>query len=56
MDARLVAAVAAKARGESMNVTVECAGLGVSRQTFYKYLQRFKTDGVEGFFRGRGRR
>lgn len=33
-----------------MNVTAECVGLGVSRQTFYKYLARFRAEGVEGFF------
>jgi len=50
VDSRLAAAVAAKARGELMDVAAECAVLGVSRQTFYKYLARFRTEGVAGFF------
>jgi transposase InsO family protein len=50
VESRLVAAVAARARGEQVNVAVECAALGVSRQTFYKYLSRFRVEGVEGFF------
>lgn len=29
---------------------VECARVGVSTTTFYKYLARFKADGVAGFF------
>lgn len=33
-----------------VDVTAECARLGVSRQTFYKYLRRFRAEGVEGFF------
>jgi hypothetical protein len=33
-----------------MNVAAECVVLGVSRQTFYKYLARFRVEGVEGFF------
>lgn len=50
MDSRLVAAVAARARGESVNVAAECVAMGVSRQTFYKYLARFRAEGVDGFF------
>jgi transposase InsO family protein len=50
MDSRLAAAVAAKARGVPMNVAAECFVLGVSRQTFYKYLARFTAEGVDGFF------
>jgi transposase InsO family protein len=33
-----------------MNVTRVSAGLGVSTKTFYKYVNRFRTEGVEGFF------
>ncbi len=33
-----------------MNVAAECVALGVSRQTFYKYLARFRAAGVDGFF------
>ncbi len=50
MESKLAAAVAARARGESMNVAAECVVLGVSRQTFYKYLTRFRVEGIEGFF------
>jgi transposase InsO family protein len=38
------------ARGERVNVRAECAGLGVSTKTFYKYLARFRSEGVEGFY------
>jgi transposase InsO family protein len=55
VDSRLAAAVAAKARGEVLNVAAVSAGLGVSRKTFYKYLRRFEAEGVDGFFpRSRG--
>jgi hypothetical protein len=50
VDSRLAAAVAAKARGERVGVAAECRRLEVSRQTFYKYLDRFRRDGVNGFF------
>ena len=50
VDAKLAAAVAAKARGESFNVTGLCRELGISPKTFYKYLDRFRVEGVEGFF------
>ena len=50
VDSGLVAAVAAKARGERVGVAAECRRLEVSRQTFYKYLDRFRRDGVDGFF------
>jgi transposase InsO family protein len=50
VDSRLAAAVAAKARGERFSVKAACADLGVSRETFYKYLRRFRAEGVDGFF------
>jgi transposase InsO family protein len=50
VDSRLAAAVAAKARGEPVGVAAECVRLEVSRQTFYKYLDRFRREGVNGFF------
>ena len=50
VDSRLVAAVVAKARGDAVSVTAECAVLGVAPKTFYKYLRRFRAEGVEGFF------
>jgi transposase InsO family protein len=45
--AALVARVVA---GERLNVAAECVGLGVSRKTFYKYVARFRAEGVEGFY------
>jgi transposase InsO family protein len=36
--------------GERVNVRVQCAGLGVSPKTFYKYLARFAEEGIEGFY------
>jgi transposase InsO family protein len=50
VDSRLAAAVAAKAHGGGFSVRAACAELGVSRETFYKYLRRFRAEGVEGFF------
>jgi transposase InsO family protein len=50
VDSMLAAAVGAKARGERVDVAAECARLGISRQTFYKYLRRFTAEGVDGFF------
>jgi transposase InsO family protein len=50
VDSRLAAAVAAKARGVRFSVKAACADLGVSRETFYKYLRRFRAEGVDGFF------
>jgi hypothetical protein len=50
VDARLAGAVARFVGGEPMNVTAECASIGVSPKTFYKYVARFRAEGVEGFF------
>jgi Integrase core domain/leucine-zipper of insertion element IS481 len=50
VDARLAAVVARFVGGEPLNVSAECAALGVSTQTFYKYVRRFRGEGVEGFF------
>ena len=50
VDSRLAAAVAAKARGEVFSVRAVCAELGIAPKTFYKYLRRFRAEGVEGFF------
>lgn len=35
---------------KKMNVRAECVGVGISRSTFYKYVERFRAEGVEGFF------
>lgn len=50
VDARLAGVVARFAAGERLNVSAECLALGVTRQTFYKYLRRFQAEGVNGFF------
>lgn len=51
VDAKLAAAVAAfVADRRKFNVAAVCRELGVSRQTFYKYVRRFDTVGVEGFY------
>lgn len=51
MDAAVAAAVAAYvAPGPRQNVSAICRELGISRKTFYKYLNRFHSLGVEGFY------
>ena len=45
--ASLIARVAA---GAKVNVRAECAVLGVTPKTFYKYLHRFEAEGVAGFY------
>jgi transposase InsO family protein len=45
-----VALVARVHDGERVNVRAECAVLGVSAKTFYKYLARFELEGVDGFY------
>jgi transposase InsO family protein len=51
VDAGLAAAVAAYAApGSSMNVAATCRELGISTKTFYKYLERFRAEGVAGFY------
>jgi transposase InsO family protein len=51
VDAAVAAAVAGfVASGSSMNVAATCRGLGISRKTFYKYVARFRAEGVEGFY------
>jgi transposase InsO family protein len=46
----LASLVARYVAGEQMNVSGECDKLGVSRERFYKYVHRFKAEGVDGFF------
>jgi transposase InsO family protein len=36
--------------GESMNVKQRCVEVGISTTTFYKYVERFEAEGVEGFY------
>ena len=46
----VAALVARRVAGETFDVSAECARLGVSRKTFYKYVNRFAEEGVEGFY------
>jgi transposase InsO family protein len=50
VDPDFAAAVAAYAQGTRFDVSARCRELGVSRERFYKYLHRFRTEGIEGFF------
>ena len=51
VDAQLAGLVCRVAEGQRVNVTAECAALGVSRETFYKYLRRrYQLEGVPGLF------
>jgi leucine-zipper of insertion element IS481/Integrase core domain len=43
-----VAAMLARVGAGSVSVTVACAELGISRQTYYKYRARFDAEGVAG--------
>lgn len=46
----MAAAVAAYVGGERFDVTAKCVELKVARQTFYKYVRRFRAEGVDGFY------
>lgn len=46
----LAALVARRASGESFDVRAACAQIGIQPKTFYKYLARFKAEGVAGFY------
>lgn len=50
MGPEFASLIARVAGGEGVNVRAECASLGVSTKTFYKYLARFRAEGVEGFY------
>jgi hypothetical protein len=50
VDPEFAAAVAAYAQGARFDVTARCRRLGVSREQFYKYLHRFRVEGIDGFF------
>lgn len=49
VDPRLAALVARHVDGELFNVTAECAAVGFTTKTFYKYRRRFVAEGPEGF-------
>ena len=46
---KVMAAVMAFVAGEAMNVQKVCSEAGVSRQTFYKYVARCRSEGHAGF-------
>ena len=47
---RAMAAVLAFVEGgDEINVSAVCAQAGSSRKTFYKYVSRVRTEGLEGF-------
>jgi transposase InsO family protein len=50
VDPRVHAAVAAKCRGEVVDVAAVCREVGISRQTFYVYLRRYAAEGLTGLF------
>lgn len=50
MSPEFAVLVSRRAAGERFDVRAECARLGVSTQTFYKYLKRFDAEGVDGFY------
>jgi transposase InsO family protein len=50
MGPEFAALVARVHGGERVNVSAECARLGVSTKTFYKYLGRFADEGVDSFY------
>ncbi|UKD57218.1 IS481 family transposase [Amycolatopsis sp. FU40] len=51
MDPEFVAAIARVAHGEKINVARFCHQHGLSRDTFCKYLARFRAEGADGFTR-----
>ncbi|VVJ16163.1 Uncharacterised protein [Amycolatopsis camponoti] len=51
MDPEFVAAVARAAHGEKINVARFCRERRLSRDTFYKYVTRFRAEGANGFTR-----
>ncbi|CAN5534897.1 hypothetical protein BH24ACT4_BH24ACT4_17350 [soil metagenome] len=48
MNVKLVAAVVAVAKDQEVNVSRVCATEATSRKTFYKWVKRFKEEGLEG--------
>lgn len=46
----VAAAVASFVSDSQFVVAARCRELGISRKTFYKYVARFRADGVEGFY------
>lgn len=49
MPMKAVSAVSAFVAGAQINVSRVCRECGISRQTFYKYVERCRTEGLDGF-------
>lgn len=49
LPVRVMASVLAFVAGEEMNVSLVCAEGGISRKTFYKYVERCRREGLAGF-------
>jgi hypothetical protein len=49
MPMKAIAAVTAFVAGEPVNVTQVCRDCGISRKTFYKYVDRCREEGLAGF-------
>jgi transposase InsO family protein len=45
---KVIAAVTAHVAGERMNVSEVCRGSGVTRKTFYKWVERYRREGLAG--------
>lgn len=48
MAVKLMAAVVAVAEGSDLNVSAACRDAGVSRKTFYKWVSRYRAEGLSG--------
>ncbi len=48
MQVKLIAAVVGAGDGEKVNVSALCVEHGVSRKTFYKWVARYRSEGLEG--------
>lgn len=48
MAVKLTAAVVAAAEGSDLNVSAVCRDAGVSRKTFYKWVGRYRAEGLSG--------
>lgn len=48
MAVKLTAAVVAAAAGSDLNVSAVCRDAGVSRKTFYKWVDRYRVEGLSG--------
>ena len=48
MSVKVLAAVAAVGEGKALNVSAICRDEGVSRKTFYKWVARYRADGMDG--------